>query len=263
MCGVPEFDVNAPSIARVYDYLLGGKDNFAADRELGDKLIAAYPPIAQTVRDNKGFLARTVSWVAGQGIGQFIDLGPGLPTSPSTRGTAREIVPEAKVAYVDNDPVAVSHLRALLASGCPGVTVVNDDIRNVDAVLRAVATGIDLSAPACLVMGSLVHFFPPGIGRDIVSQYVAALAPGSFLILSVGFDDAGAEGQGNPFLSAYQQGGNPLHNYTWAQVEALFDGLELVGPGITNVRAWRAGWADLPRLARPAGGIVGAVARVR
>jgi O-methyltransferase involved in polyketide biosynthesis len=262
MCDVPEFDVTVPSIARVYDYLLGGKDNFAVDRELGDKLIEAYPPVAETARENKKFLSRAVSWVAGEGIGQFIDLGAGLPTSPSTQESAREIVPGAKVAYVDNDPVAISHLRALLAEGSPGVTVVDEDIQNAEAVLGAVGAGVDLSAPACLVMGSLVHFFPPDTGREVVRRYVAALAPGSFLVLSVGFDDDVARASGNPFISTYRQGGNPLHNYKWAQVEALFDGLELVGPGITDVRAWRAGWTDLPRSAHPERGIVGAVARV-
>ncbi|MGH3171986.1 MAG: SAM-dependent methyltransferase [Trebonia sp.] len=259
---MPEVHADTPSIARVYDYLLGGKDNFAVDRALGDKLLEAYPPVAETVRENKTFLSRAVSWAAGQGIGQFIDLGAGLPTAPSTQETALEIVPDAKVAYVDNDPVAASHLKALLAKGHPGVIVAYEDIRNVDGVLRAVGTGIDLSAPACLIMGTLLHFFPPGASQDLVARYVAALAPGSFLIVSIGFDDAGACGPSNPFISAYRQGGNPLHNYTWTQVEALFDGLELAGPGITDVRAWRAGWADLPRSARPAGGIVGAVARV-
>ena len=259
MCTVPEFDVNTPSIARVYDYLLGGKDNFAVDRELGDKLLEVYPPAAETVRENKKFLARAVTWVAEQGISQFVDLGAGLPTAPTTQETAQEVVPGARVVYVDNDPVVVRHLQALVANGHAGVTVVDDDLGNVDAILRGVAAGIDLSAPACLMMGSLLHFFPPDAGRDLVGRYVAALARGSYLILSVGLGDQPGD-SANPFLRAYRQSGNPMHNYTWAQVEALFDGLEVTTPGITDVRAWRAGWTDLPESARR--GIVGAVARV-
>lgn len=259
---MPEFDVSTPSIARVYDYLLGGKDNFAVDRELGEKLRQTYPPVVQTVHDNKKFLTRAVSWVAGQGVGQFIDLGAGLPTAPSTQETAVEIALGAKVAYVDNDPVAVGHLQALLAKGHPGVTVVDDDLQNVDAVLRAAATGIDLSRPVGLVMGSLLHFFPPETGKDLVSRYVAALAPDSHVIVSVGFDDAAAERAGNPFMAAYRQGGNPMHTYTSAQVEALLDGLEIVEPGITEARAWRAEWVDPAQYEYPEGGMAGAVARV-
>lgn len=259
---MPEFDVSTPSIARVYDYLLGGKDNFAVDRELGDKLRQTYPPVVQTVHDNKKFLTRAVSWVASQGVGQFIDLGAGLPTAPSTQDTAVEIALGAKVAYVDNDPVAVSHLQALVAKGHPGVTVVDDDLRNVDVVLRAVATGIDLSRPAGLIMGSLLHFFPPETGKDLVSRYVAALAPGSYLIVSVGFNDVVAERAVDAFTAAYRQGGNPMYTYTSSQVEALFGGLEVMEPGITEARVWRADWVDPAQSEYPEGGMAGAVARV-
>jgi O-methyltransferase involved in polyketide biosynthesis len=260
---MPAFDPNTPSIARVYDYLLGGKDNFAVDRELGDKLIEIYPPAAETVRENKKFLTRAVTWVAGQGISQFIDLGAGLPTSPTTQETAQAVAGEAKVAYVDNDPVVVTHLQALLAKGHPGVTVVDDDIANVAAVLEAVAAGIDLSAPACLILGSLLHFFPPESGRELLSAYLAALAPGSYLILSLGIGEQSRSSEaGNPFLSTYRQGGNPMYNYTLAQAGSLFDGLEIIPPGIAEVRAWRGGWTGLPESARPAEGMVGAVARV-
>jgi hypothetical protein len=110
LCG-PEFDPKTPSIARVYDYLLGGKDDFAADREAGDRLIAVFPAVVEAARENRQFLARAVTWVANQGVGQFIDLGCGMPTAPNTHETAQAIRPDARVVHVDNDPIAVSRLR--------------------------------------------------------------------------------------------------------------------------------------------------------
>jgi S-adenosyl methyltransferase len=124
---VPEFDPRTPSIARVYDYLLGGKDNFAADREMGDRLVAVFPPAADLVPENRQFLARAVTWAAQQGVSQFIDLGCGMPTAPNTHESARAVLPDARVAYVDNDPVAVTHLREVVAKGTSGVTVTDGD----------------------------------------------------------------------------------------------------------------------------------------
>jgi O-methyltransferase involved in polyketide biosynthesis len=254
---VSEFDEGVPNIARVYDYWLGGKDNFAADRELGDKLLAQYPPTAALVRENKQFMTRAVTWVAEQGISQFIDLGAGLPTSPSTQSAAQAVCPGARVTYVDIDPVVIVHLRALLAHHNPGVHVVERDLREVDAVIAGVSAGIDLRAPACLMMGSLLHFFPVAEGQQMLRRYLAALAPGSYLILSVGR----AEGEeSSEFISTYRQGGVPLHYYSAADIGTLFSGLEVVPPGITEARAWRAGPAcPAPVTGR---GMAAAVARV-
>jgi O-methyltransferase involved in polyketide biosynthesis len=119
-----------------------------------------------------------VAWTATQGIRQFIDLGCGMPTAPNTHQTARAIAADARVAYLDNDPVVLSHLHALVAKGDPGVTVVDGDVREVAAVLAAVAAGVDLSAPVCLLMGYLLHFFAPDAARDLVARYAAVLAPG-------------------------------------------------------------------------------------
>src|SRR5262249_7706097 len=151
-----------------------------------------YPPTAEIVRENKQFLSRAVTWVANQGIAQFVDLGAGMPTSPNTQETAHAVRPGARVAYVDTDPVVVSHLHALLERGTSGITVVENAVRETDTVLAAVAEGIDLREPACLIMGSLLHFFPPDAARDLLRRYVAALAPGSYLILSVGRADGEA-----------------------------------------------------------------------
>jgi O-methyltransferase involved in polyketide biosynthesis len=255
---MPEFDVTKPSIARVYDFWLGGKDNFAADRELGEKILAQYPPTAELARENKQFLTRAVSWVASQGIGQYIDLGAGLPTSPSTLETAREAVPDARVAFVDNDPVAAIHLHALLASGTPGVTVMNGDVRDVDAVLAHVSRGIDMEAPAGLIMGALLHFFPASESRDLIARYVAALAPGSYVIVSVGRNDGEVSER---FAATYAQSGPPIYTYTAAELTTLFGSLEVVPPGFTEARVWRPGQAARDAAPARAGGILAGVCR--
>ncbi len=253
--------MTTPSIARVYDYWLGGKDNFAADRELGDRLLALYPPTADLVRENKQFLTRAVAWVAGQGISQFIDIGAGLPTSPSTQEAAQAVIPGACVAYVDNDPVVVLHLKALLEKGNEGITVVDRDVRDTDTVLAEVSSGIDLAAPSCLIMGSLLHFFPVEEGREMLNRYVAALAPGSYVILSVGYNTDTQ--QSERFISTYRDGGPPLYYYSADDITALLASLEVVPPGFTEARAWRAGWAEAPTLPRRTGDMLAGVARVR
>ena len=197
--------------------------------------------------------------MASEGISQFIDLGAGLPTSPSTRETAQAVIPDVRVAYVDNDPVAVTHLVAL-AQSCPGVTAVDSDVREANVVLARVGEGIDLRAPACLIMGSLPHFFPPDVARDLVRRYTAALAPGSYVVVSVGRSDGEASER---FISLYRQSGSQLYYYTAAEIAALLESLEVVPPGITEARAWRPDGTCAPALSPRTGGLLAAVARVR
>jgi O-methyltransferase involved in polyketide biosynthesis len=227
-----DFDPRTPSIARVYDYLLNGKDNFAADREVAQRLMAAAPLTVEVTRENRQFLARAVTWAANQGIGQFIDLGCGMPTVPNTHGTAQAIIPGARVAYVDNDPVVLSHLRALVEYGNPDVTVVDGDVREPAAILDAISTGIDLNAPDCLLMGFLLHFFAPDAARDLLASYVSMLAPGSYVVLSVGRADKD-EGFG-----AYSTGGTQVYNHSVPDFASFFGALELVPPGVIDGREW-------------------------
>ncbi len=242
---MPEFDPSTPSIARVYDYVLGGKDNFAADRELAGRLLTLVPQIKELATENRQFLARAVTWAANEGIGQFIDLGCGLPTTPNTHESAQAVNPGARVVYVDNDPVVVTHLRALLAQGNAGVSVVDGDARDVPAILGRVRTGLDLSAPACLVIGYLLHFFTAGAARDLVARYAAALAPGSYLVLSVLHADSEAADEG---LSAYSSAAAPVYSHPMPDIASFFGSLELVPPGLADARQWRPGWdaANLP-----------------
>jgi SAM-dependent methyltransferase len=256
---VADFDPTIPSIARVYDYFLGGKDNFAADRELGERLISLVPSTPVTLRENKEFLGLAVTWVADQGIRQFIDLGAGMPTAPSTHQTAQAVVPGARVAYVDNDPVVLSHLNALSAKGNTGVTVVDGDVRDADTILRAVAKGIDLNESACLIMGSLLHFFAPQDARDLVARYATALAPGSYLILTMGIASGEAAQQ---FRRMYSEGPSKLYLHSPEDFATFFGPLELVPPGIGDARTLRPGWDEVPTAPPREGWMIVGIARV-
>jgi O-methyltransferase involved in polyketide biosynthesis len=241
---VPEFDPKTPSIARIYDYFVGGRDNFAADREVADRLIEAFPPLLPTVMENKEFLNRAVTWAANEGISQFIDVGCGMPTSPNTHETAQAVQPGARVAYVDNDPVVISHLDALLVHGNPTVMAVNHDVRDVAGVLAQVAEGLDLDAPVCLIMGALLHFSDVASARDLVAKYAEGLAPGSCVVLSVGL----AQGQrAEKFFRIYMANGPaPLYQHSAADFESFFGPLEILAPGVGDARTWRPGWDKVP-----------------
>jgi O-methyltransferase involved in polyketide biosynthesis len=255
---VADFDPRTPSIARVYDYLLNGKDHFAADREVAERLLAIAPLTAEVTRENRQFLARAVTWAANRGVSQFIDLGCGMPTVPNTHETAQAITTGARVAYVDNDAVVLSHLRALAAQGNPGVTVVDGDVRETDAILSAVAAGIDLSAPACLLMGFLLHFFTPGAARDLVARYTAALAPGSYVVLSAGRGDSDRADSG---FGAYSAGAARVYNHPVAEFTSFFGSLELVPPGVVDAREWRPDWEQPVHLPPREGQVIVGVAR--
>jgi hypothetical protein len=256
---VAGFDPNTPSIARVYDYFLGGRDNFAADRELAQRLIDIFPPIPVTVRENKEFLDRAVTWLAGQGIGQFIDIGCGMPTAPSTHGSARMVAPETLVAYVDTDPIVLSHLRGLPAKEAEGLTVIDCDVREIDTVLRQVDKGIDRSAPATLIMAALLHFFPVADARELVAQYAAALAPGSYVVLTMGL----AEGrQADQFFELYSKGPAALYKHSAADFASFFGDLPLLDPGVCDARTWRPGWPEVPVPPKRSGEMIVGVAQV-
>jgi O-methyltransferase involved in polyketide biosynthesis len=241
---VADFDPSKPSIARVYDYINGGKDNFAADRELAQRLIDIFPPITVTVTENKRFLDLAVSWAAGQGIGQFIDIGCGLPTSPGTHESARISMPDARVAYVDIDPIVLSYLHGLPARQQTGLTIVDGDVRDVEKVLGEVSAGVDLFQPACLVMAALLHFFPVETGRDLVARYAARLAPGSYVILTMGLADGPAA---DKFFDLYNKKGSaPLYKHSAGDFASFFGELPLIPPGVGDARTWRPGWPKVP-----------------
>jgi SAM-dependent methyltransferase len=251
---VEPFDASKPNIARVWDYWLGGKENFAADRELAEKMLAVHPVTAQMARENRQFLGRAVSYVAGHGVGQFIDVGAGLPTALNTHDIAQGVNPEARVAYVDNDPVVISHARALLARS-PGVIAVPGDMRRPGRILAdgGLAGLIDLAAPACVIMSGVLHFVDPGTAREVAASFARALAPGSYLIISVG---SGNPSEGENFTSAYTAAQVWIHPLE--EILTFFDGLDLVPPGVVAVRCWAGDSAALdlkPRSATFLGGV--------
>ncbi len=249
-----KFDSSKPNVARIYDYLLGGKDNFAADRQAAERLVAALPNAAAVARANRAFLAAAVRHVAGEGIGQYLDIGAGLPTAPSVHECARAIVPGARVAYVDNDPVAVSHAQALLATG-DGVIATEGDAREPAAILDdpALAGVIDLAEPVCVLLVSMLHFFTAEEADMIVGTVRERLVPGSYLIISQGNSNGG---RNDRVQNAYGRDVT-LTGRTDAEIAAYFDGFDLVPPGLVPVTEWHAGEPDaqlsyLPRVPRPA-----------
>ncbi len=254
-----EFDPNTPSIARVYDYFLGGKDNFASDRELAEQLIAWCPLLPEMGRENRQFLSRAVTWAANQGISQFVDLGCGMPTEPNTDESAMAVTADARVVYVDIDPVVLTHLRERQAKGKTGVTVVDGDTSDVAAILAEVRSGVDLSAPVCLVMGALLHFYSPQAARDLVAGYVAALAPGSCLVLSIGRGDGE---EADRAFGTYSEGVARSYNHSIQEFTGFFGSLELVPPGVVEARRWRPGWEEAISLPSRDRQVVVGVARV-
>jgi O-methyltransferase involved in polyketide biosynthesis len=245
-------------MARVYDYWLGGKDHYAADRAEGDRLLEIYPQLADLVQENRAFIIRAVTMAADLGISQFIDLGAGLPASPAVHQAARKVMPEARVAYVDTDPVVLSHARALLATS-DGVTAAEADLRDPAAVLghphlRAV---IDPARPVCIILGAVLHFMGADAACAVTAGYVSLMAPGSYLIIScASLDDPELAKQ----LSAEYTPAT-WHNHPAEVVESFFGGLELAGPGLTEAQTWRP-WLTEPVPCHRDGHVLAGVARL-
>ena len=254
-----DFDPHTPSIARVYDYFLGGKDNFAVDREVAERQIAIAPVIPVIAVENRRFLARAVTWVANQGVAQFIDLGCGLPTAPNTHESARAVIRDARVAYVDHDPVVLSHLEAVVAHGNPGASVVAGDVREVATIIDGVCSEIDLSAPVCLIMGYLLHFFAPEAAGSLVADYLARLAPGSYLVLSAIHADSEAADEG---FGGYSSSVTSVHNHSAQDFAGFFGPLDLVPPGVVDARKWQPDWEEPVSVKKREGYVLAGVARV-
>jgi O-methyltransferase involved in polyketide biosynthesis len=231
---VEPFDPTRPNIARVWDYWLGGKDNFAADRELAKKMLEVHPISAQMARENRQFLGRAVSYVAARGVRQFIDVGAGLPTAVNTHEVARHVDPGARVAYVDNDPIVISHARSLLAKS-PEVIAVPGDMRDPGRILAdaELTELIDLAKPTCVILSAVLHFLDAGAASDVADAFARALVPGSYLIISVG---SGNPSEGENFTSAYTAARIYIHSPE--EFVGFFGGLELVSPGAVAVTSW-------------------------
>jgi hypothetical protein len=234
-----DVDLTVPSVARVYDYYLGGSHNFESDREFGDRVMAAMPGLRATVRDNRDFLRRVVRYLCDQDVSQFLDLGSGIPTVGNVHDVAQAVLPAARVVYVDHDPVAVAHGRALLA-GDPGAAAVLGDVRDPTAVLRsALGTGLlDPSRPVGVLMIALLHFVSDeDRPNDIIAGYLDAFAPGSHLAVTHGRADGSAGVR--EAAKMYGRSRSPARLRTADEVRGLFAGLTLVDPGVVVTPRWR------------------------
>jgi hypothetical protein len=235
----PGIDITKPNIARVYDYWLDGKDNFAVDRALGDRLLAIDPGMRDLVRGNREFLCAAVARAAHEGgIGQFLDLGAGLPVSPAVHDAARAVIPDARFAYVDNDPVAVLHTQAILG-GPQGLVSVSADLADPDAVLGnpVAASVLDLDKPMGIIFGSVGHFFEASRMRSLAGAYLSRARPGSWLIISLGrAEDTEPEQRLQPAYTAAR-----TYRYSLEEFESLFTGTEILPPGLREARTWVSG----------------------
>jgi O-methyltransferase involved in polyketide biosynthesis len=218
--------------------MLGGKDHFAADRNAAEQIVLALPDAARVARANRVFLAAAVRYVASQGIGQYVDIGAGLPTSPNVHECARAAVPDARVTYVDNDPVVACHAAALLATD-DHVTVVRGDVREYDAILSALELGgtIDLSKPVCVLFVSMLHFLASSEADAAVAAFRERMAPGSYLVLSAGWRDESQAPVRDDIQSAYGAG-TVLSAFTAEEIAAYFGDFEIVPPGLLSVTEW-------------------------
>jgi hypothetical protein len=242
--GDPRLNTGVPHVARIYDYWLGGKDNFTPDRSAGEETIAAFPGIRLSAQANRGFLRRTVRYLAGSaGVRQFLDIGTGLPAADNTHEVAQAAAPGSRVVYVDNDPLVLAHARALLTSGPDGATAYLDaDLQDTDTILDQAARTLDFTRPVAVILLAILHYVPDlAEARRIVAALVAALPTGSFLVVSHAGTDllpddvAAFEKSLNAHLPAERHHVARPHDV----VAGLFDGVELVEPGLVRVSEWR------------------------
>ncbi len=240
----PAIDTSRPNIARVYDYWLDGKENFAVDRDVAARMLEHDPELRQRVRDNREFVTGVARRAAERGIVQFIDLGAGLPTHPSVHQAARAVQPGARALYVDNDPVVLSHARALLANGA-GLAVADADLRDPAAVFADPGLGgvIDLTQPVCVILAAVAHFLPAAQAGELTARFMQPLAAGSWLAISFAhFTDEELLAR----LYALHTTA-PFQNHGQAELASFLGGLDLIPPGIAEVRRWLSGIGGTPK----------------
>jgi hypothetical protein len=233
------FDTSVPHSARVWNYWLGGKDNFPADRKVGDQVREIYPEIVQIARVSRAFLVRAVRYLAGEaGIRQFLDIGTGLPTANNTHEVAQQVAPQSRIVYVDNDPMVLAHARALLTSTPEGATTYIDaDVREPQEILQAASGTLDFTQPvALMLLGILGNVLDTDEARSIVKHLVDAVPSGSYLVINDGTDtvERGVEG-----AQVRSDAGDPYCLRSPELIARFFDGLELLEPGVVSTPRWR------------------------
>lgn len=235
-----EVDIDRPSAARMYDFYLGGCHNFEVDRRAAAVVAEGIPRVAEGARINRAFLRRVVRFLARHGIRQYLDIGSGIPTAGNVHEIAQRADPSARVVYVDNDPIAVTHSQAMLA-GVPGATAILADLRRPEEILTdpAVREGLDLSQPVAVLLLAVLHFIEESDDpARIIHTLREAMAPGSYLAISHGTAD-GLPKEASAGTQAYRQTANPLTLRSRAEIIDLFDGFTLVEPGVVWLPDWR------------------------
>jgi S-adenosyl methyltransferase len=238
-------DTGTAHSARIYNYWLGGKDNFPADRDAAEAAMAANPGIVADVRANRAFLARAVRYlVAEAGIRQFLDIGTGLPTADNTHEVAQAVAPESRVVYVDNDPIVLTHARALLSSTPEGVTAYLDaDLREPDVILKSAARTLDLSQPVALMLLIILHLIPDAEHPEkIVARLMSALPNGSYLVLTHPASDIQPAAMAEMTRRVNERmRGTMATLRTRDEIASFFSGLQLAEPGMVQPQQWRPG----------------------
>jgi hypothetical protein len=251
-------DTTVPHSARIWNYWLGGKDNYAVDRVAGDQFSAIFPQIVDIARADRAFLGRVVRFLAGEaGVRQFLDVGTGLPTKDNTHQVAQRVAPESRIVYVDNDPLVLAHARALLTISPKGTTnYVDADMGDPEKVLQEAAKWLDLTQPVALtLMGVLGHVTDYGEARSIVAALLDGLPAGSYLAINDSINTSEAL---EDALRQYEASGAvPYRTRSLEQFAGFFDGLELVEPGVVLVADWRPDHAAFPGPEIPQVGAVG------
>jgi O-methyltransferase involved in polyketide biosynthesis len=243
-----DLDITVAHPARVYDYWLGGKDNFAADREAAEQAIEANPMILPGVRTNRAFLCRAVRYLAGQaGIRQFLDIGTGLPSADNTHQVAQAVAPDCRVVYVDNDPIVLVHARALLTSTPQGATAYLDaDVRDPDSIRAQAAETLDFSEPVAVMMLAILQLIPDDASpHAIVARLVDGLASGSYLVISHPASDVLPDAMAEMQRRLNERQREITTFRPRPDVCRFFDGLDLIEPGVVQPHRWRPGPGDL------------------
>jgi trans-aconitate methyltransferase len=238
----PDIDISVAHQARVYNYLLGGKDNFAADRAAGEKILQVSPDLAVTARANRAFLGRVAHFLAAEaGIRQFLDIGTGIPSADNTHEVAQQVAPESRVVYVDNDPIVLAHARALLTSAPEGQTAYLDaDANDPDTILAQAAGTLDFSRPVAIMLLSVLQVVEDPYA--VTSKLVDAVPPGSYLAISIPASDIQPEAHAEVIRRlAKDVPSVTVTHRSHAEVTRFFDGLELLEPGVVSANYWRPG----------------------
>ena len=233
---------DVPHSARLWNYLLGGKDNFAADREAAEYALALMPELVQSARANREFLGRAVRFLAGEaGIRQFLDIGTGLPTANNTHEVAQATAPDSRIVYVDNDPMVLVHARALLTSTPQGATdYIDADLRETDKILAAARDTLDLTRPVAVILSGILNFIVDDAeAHHIVTQLVAAVPAGSYLVISHPTEEVNGPAVRESMRQWNETGAAPITARSRAGIEAFFTGLDLLDPGVVTCTSWR------------------------